>query len=202
MKNINDKPHSANLQDIEKEKNIDAKMELFHCAIHDFVQSFISIPLFDSEDSQPDTDKDKNQQVDRVRAYAIELLTLGVVLMELNDSIQGDGPRLLRVWKLLMLIFPSTGKTKYSIEALVLEIQVQLLPDRLRHQLLYSRFVNTRGKLGKNIPIDLHLEHVNRLVKASVHSQSSNLSPTAIKRTTRCTGSLINVTDEFDKIGD
>lgn len=33
----------------------------------------------------------------------------------------------------------------------------------LAEQLLLSLFVNTRGLNGKNIPLDLHLEHLNRI---------------------------------------
>ena len=74
------------------------------------------------------------------------------------------------------------------------------LPPRLREQLLFSRFINTRGVFGASIPIDLHLEHINRIVKAAVHNQSSNLSPSSIIRAGRCTGSITNVIKQFDRV--
>ena len=37
-----------------------------------------------------------------------------------------------------------------------------LFSERLRKQLIWSRFVNTHGREGYNIPLDLHLEHLNR----------------------------------------
>ena len=53
---------------------------------------------------------------------------------------------------------------KYSLEELLLLIHTQvLLSPRLKHQLVYSRFVNTSGRPGTNITINLHLEHVNEL---------------------------------------
>lgn len=121
-----------------------------------------------------------------------------MLLLEFNDAVhEGDGERLLRVWKFLLVIFRSVHKTKYSLEGLLLLINSQfLLPPRLKEQLLYSRFVNTRGV----IPIDLHLEHVNRVVKGAIHNQVSNVSQSAILRTSRCTGSLVNVAEQFDKV--
>ena len=41
---------------------------------------------------------------------------------------------------------------------------------------------------------------LDRVVKSVIHSQSSNLSPSAIVRTSRCTGSLFNVAEQFDKL--
>ena len=37
--------------------------------------------------------------------------------------------------------------------------------EALAHQVMWHRFVNTKGGMGKNIPCDLYNEHVNRLVK-------------------------------------
>ena len=41
---------------------------------------------------------------------------------------------------------------------------------------------------------------LDRVVKSAIHSQSSNLSPSAIVRTSRCIGSLFNVAEQFDKL--
>lgn len=47
---------------------------------------------------------------DHVVQYAKVLLTVGLLLMEFNDSIhEGDGLRILRCWHLLLLIFKTTG---------------------------------------------------------------------------------------------
>ena len=74
------------------------------------------------------------------------------------------------------------------------------LPPRLKQQLLYSRFVNTQGVAGANIPLDLHVEHINRVVKTAIYNQTSNLSPTAVIRTSRCTGTFVNIGKQFDKV--
>ena len=48
------------------------------------------------------------------------------------------------------------------------------LPPRHAQQLLWSRFINTRGIHGKNIPMDLHQEHLNRVCKTSIEALGPN----------------------------
>ena len=48
------------------------------------------------------------------------------------------------------------------------------LPLQQVQQLLHSKFVNTMGISGQNIPQDLHLEHLNRLCKDCVKGFGSN----------------------------
>ena len=183
MDTIEDNPISTHFSHIELDKDKEFARELFHIALADMVSSYINLTAFNKME-----DDDKDQ----VRAYAREVLSLGVLLLEFNDNVhEGDGERLMRVWKFFMLIFRSVGKTKYTLEGLILLIQANFsLPPRLREQLLYSRFVNTRRSPGANISIDLHVEHVNKVVKSSVYSQMSNLSSTSVVRTSRCTGTL------------
>ena len=186
-------PKSDDLSKIEQTRDIPGKQKLFYLTMQNMIERYINITPF----SMPEVKED-----DQVRAYAKEVLSLGAILMEFNDAVQeGDGERLLRVWKFLLLAFRSSNKKKYTFEGLLLLIQANfLLTPRLKYQLMYSRFVNTRGGPGKNIPMDLHVEHVNRIVKSAIYHQMSNLSPTAIIRTSRCTGSFINTTEQFDRI--
>ena len=193
MNTIQDSPSSTFLDQLDADNDSTSQKELFNSAVIEMVSSYINISSYDDKDYKDN---------DQVRAYAREVLSLGALLLEFKDSVhEGDGERLLTVWKFLVLIFRSARKTKYSLEGLILLIQAHvILPPRLKQQLLYSRFVNTKGTPGTNISMDLHLEHVNRVVKSAIHSQSSNLSPSAIVRTSRCTGSLFNVAEQFDKI--
>ena len=69
----------------------------------------------------------RDESVDRVQAYANELLTLGLYLMEFSDAIrEGDGERIIRCWKFFLLLFKANGRTNYSIEALLLLVQINL----------------------------------------------------------------------------
>ena len=79
-----------------------------------------------------------------------------------------------------MLEIPATNFSKfwqknYTIEAFKLLYQYYYgLPPRHAQQLLWSRFINTRGIHGKNIPMDLHQEHLNRVCKTSIEALGPN----------------------------
>ena len=86
------------------------------------------------------------------------------------------------------------------IEALNLLAQYHfLLPPRLAEQVLWSRFINTHGKPGCNVPCDLHMEHLNHVCKTAIASLSANLTPRAVVRVGRCIGSLMKICQQFDK---
>ena len=89
---------------------------------------------------------------------------------------------------------------KNSIEALTLLCQYHFfLSPRLAQQLLQSRFINTHGWPGHNIPRDLHMEHINRACKTAVNNLGANLTAKAIVRVGHCIGSVMNITQQFDR---
>ena len=52
---------------------------------------------------------------------------------------------------------------RYAFEGINLSIQLEYtLSERLKNQLIWGRFVNTKGRKGCNMPCDLFLEHLNR----------------------------------------
>lgn len=65
-------------------------------------------------------------------------------------------------------------------------------------QLLYSRFVNTRGIQGRNIPAHLHNEHLNKACKNAIGGLGSNLSTESIQMVGRSLGTLVPILDSFD----
>ncbi len=65
----------------------------------------------------------------------------------------------------------------------------------LCHQLMWSRFVNTVGRPGCNIPADLHMEHLNRSLKHAVSNLGSNKSQQAITRVWKALGTLVPVVE-------
>ena len=62
---------------------------------------------------------------------------MGLMSHNFHDaSREGDGDRLLRCWKFLLLHFKADKRVKYSVEALHLLAQVNaLLPSYMAHQL-------------------------------------------------------------------
>ena len=72
-----------------------------------------------SFDSEGNSDESRND--DHVLSYTRDVLTLGLLYMEFQDAIrEGDGDRILRCWKYLLLIFKVSHRTNYSVEAFTL----------------------------------------------------------------------------------
>ena len=68
------------------------------------------------------------KKADKVRGYAMELLTLGLLWYDFHDSSKEvDGDRLVRVWKFNLLLFKAARHKNYAIEALNLILQVNYL---------------------------------------------------------------------------
>ena len=57
----------------------------------------------------------------------------------------------------------------------------------------------THGVPGKDIACDLHMEHLNRLLKAGISGLGANKTPTAITRLAKCLLTLSEVIDHFDQ---
>ena len=98
---------------------------------------------------------------DGVFNYACTVLNDGLLLLELCDAIhEGDGLRIIRCWKFMLLHWRHAGHTKYAHEVVHLVCAVQATASpRLAHELVWCRTVNSRGGAGSNIPADLYLEH-------------------------------------------
>lgn len=97
--------------------------------------------------------------------YSSAVLNDGLLLLELRDSIrEGDGVRVLRCWKFMLLYWRYAGHTKYCLEAFRLlgSVSATATP-RIAHEIVWCRFINSRGGPGNNIhvPVDLFMEHLN-----------------------------------------
>lgn len=139
-----------------------------------------------------------------IHTYACETLSLCLLLQELRDAIrEGDGNRVMVVWKYLFPIFKATGHKNYSIEAFTLLCQYYfILPPQLAEQLKWSRFINTHGTRGTNISMDLHIEHLNRLCKTAINGLGANKSQKAIIRVGKTVGVMDDLMDNFDSVND
>lgn len=101
--------------------------------------------------------------------------------------------------EIFLLAFKASHKFNYAVEAFTLLAQYEfLLPERLRQQFLWSRFINTQGRPGHNILCDLHMEHCNCLVKTAVTYLGANVTPKAITRIGKCAGPLMKVCQQYD----
>ena len=137
---------------------------------------------------------------DRRYNYARVLCHYGSLILEIQDAWrEGDGERMIRCWKLALPHFQAFNHTKYSIQALRLQFQTSVvLSPNLAHQVKWHRFVNTRGGQGRNIPCDLHNEHMNKLIKEIIGHMGSNLTEEAVQRAVRSMFSLDVLCKKFD----
>ena len=138
---------------------------------------------------------------DGVNEYTRNLLSIGCIYLLFKDAIkEGDGRRVLQYYRYLLPIFINSGRRNYANEAFNLLCQYHHdLPAQQAEQLVWSRFVNTTGVKGGNIPTDLHLEHLNRILKGTVHGLGSNKTETAIVRSSKAIGIIKEVIDKFDQ---
>lgn len=65
-------------------------------------------------------------------------------------------------------------------------------------QLLTSRFINTKGRVGCNLPSDLHMEHLNRRLKEIIHHQGSNIKPSTLVTSSRVIGIVDDICKSFE----
>ena len=66
-----------------------------------------------------------------------------------------------------------------------LQIQLKCLPSSLVQQVTWDRFVNTHGGMGRNLPCDLHNEHVNKKLKGVIRHMGANFSQNALTNVAR-----------------
>lgn len=101
--------------------------------------------------------------------YQCSLLEYLMLWRNYTDAIsEGDGPRIVRCWKLFLLYLKADGASsrKYCLEGLYLLFQIKcLLSPREAYRLVWNRSVKRKTGLGGNIPIDLAMEHYIRIVK-------------------------------------
>ena len=145
--------------------------------------------------------EEKEKKQDMVYDYTTKVLSVGMFYLEFCDAIkEGDGERVLRCWKFLLPLFKGAGRKNYSLEALYFLYQYYFeLPPQQAEKLLWSRFVNTHGVVGRNIPGDLYLEHLNRLCKSAVNEKGANKSKKALIFVGKILGVLRPVLDQFDE---
>ena len=138
---------------------------------------------------------------DSISSYAIQLLRIGCLCMEFADAIrEGDGERVLRCWRYFVPVFRASHSFNYACESLYFLHQHSFaLSPRLSNQLIWGRFVNVHGLPGRNIPLDLHMEHLNRVAKGAMKNLSSNKTRVAsVTRIGRSIGVLYSLLENFD----
>ncbi|XP_066929560.1 uncharacterized protein [Clytia hemisphaerica] len=108
--------------------------------------------------------------------YQKALLSFNLLLRNINDSIrEGDGERLMENYKVAMLYFKAHGHKNYALSLLKYFYTIKHKSE-FAHELLWEGFVNNKGYPGRNISLDLHLEHLNNFLKELLKNLRSNLT--------------------------
>ena len=137
---------------------------------------------------------------DSVYSYAVDILTMGLLWYGFRDAVrEGDAKRIVLYWKFLMPIFRQEKHYNYCNEGFLFLAQTLLLSPREVCDLKWNRTVNTSGHVGKNIPVDLHMEHLNRRLKIMVRRLGSNVSPATVLRASKALAVVDTVRLQFLK---
>ena len=137
---------------------------------------------------------------DSVYTYATDFLTMALIWYGFHDSIKmGDGNRIMNYWKFMTAIFKQTGHNNYAKEGFLMLAQSAILSSRQSAELKWSRTVNTHGCAGNNIPVDLHMEHLNRRMKDMMRGLGSNITPESVQRASKALGVIEAVCTNFEK---
>ena len=129
-------------------------------------------------------EKENPTPPDSLYNYHSAKLTFGLILFEFNDAIkEGDGGRLFKLYKLALLLFKRNGHTKYAYIVLLYLCQViAILSESEASDLKHNRFHNKYGGKGKNIPLDLLKEQLNKDLKTMWKAIGANLSEGSASR--------------------
>ena len=132
--------------------------------------------------------------------YACAILNDGLLLLEFRDAIhEGDGIQIMCCWKFLMLYYRHFHHYKYALEGFYTLAQVHILASqRLKNQIMYSRVVNTRGGCGNNLPVDLQMEHFNRILKDAVIGVGANVTEKVIVEASKYINAVHTICVNFD----
>ena len=197
MENIKSTPKHPLLTDELLSQSGMEKWAALSMCIKELLEKYVSLSLDcpNHPNFSPETSNDS------VYEYAKEVLSKALFIFAFDDAIkEGDGDRVYRLWKYLLLIFREDGRTKYVLEALNLHLQVYGLSPRLAFELMWSRFINSSGGKGKNVPADLHMEHLNRACKTAIAGLGANVSEKSVHRAAKCLRTTLEVCNNFDKV--
>lgn len=100
---------------------------------------------------------------------------------------------------LMLHVFKTTRHKNYYKESVNLLLQNNMWSPRKAAQLVWSRCVNTSGRIGRNVPCDLHMEHLNRRIKNILCSLGANITPSAVVQAGKSLSAVHNVCTQFEE---
>ena len=145
---------------------------------------------------------EENSEDDGVVNYCKNALGLCYLAKDFVDARKrGDGERICRLYKYLLLYYKLDGRTKYSYQTLHLLAQINfLLPPGLAHELKWNRFVNNNGYPDSNIELDRELEHRNKYFKADLKSYRGKITEKSVDRCSKSYNTMQDIIKNFDTV--
>ena len=126
-----------------------------------------------------------DEKEDRLLNYGLQVIQLGVFLMQLNDTeAEADGERSIINWRMLMLYYRCRSRgMKYAFEAMRFITCVRALyTEKMSHRIIHGQFVNPKGGDGHNYANDLKMEHLICDNKVVLRDLRANKTLTAVQR--------------------
>lgn len=148
------------------------------------------------------TTTDQASESSDVFNYSAALLSEGLFFMNFLDAVsEGDGQRIMRQYKYLMLLCKADDphSTKYALESLCQLLLVNGLSQKESEIFVWNRTVNNHGGLGNNIPHDLDVEHSNNFNKQGYRNIGANLSEKAVSRICHAEKPVRNISGKVDR---
>ncbi|KAL3889910.1 hypothetical protein ACJMK2_002229 [Sinanodonta woodiana] len=132
--------------------------------------------------------KDYKSNQDHIFEYSKALLWRGLGEMACHDAIrEGDGDRIVSHWRHDMIEFFYQHHPKYFVCGYnLLSALNGGMSSHLAHQLRWNRTVNTAGKVGHNLEMDM--EFFNREYKEAVKTACGNLTDDTIAKHSQTVG--------------
>lgn len=144
--------------------------------------------------ADPDEEKEeKKDKDDKIFNYHSSRLQCGLLFFDIIDAIkEGDSDRLVRCYKMVLLFEYKFHHTKYAYLLLNFFANIYaILPRYQAFLITHNRFLNKKGTKGGNIPLDLHMEHLNLDLKKLLKGMGGKITETAAQRTARSITVLI-----------
>ena len=136
----------------------------------------------------------KHKTVDKFRdirnEYSKHLVWRGLNDIARHDAVkENDGLRMIRHWKFDLFQYYENNHPKYLIfgERLLANV-AGAASARIKHQLIWERTVNVKGGQMRNIPKDLHCEHLNMEYKLNSRSSIGQLTEKTVARHSQMLG--------------
>ena len=157
-------------------------------------------PPQDGANADGDSEPTEKPRDDRYQ-YATLHLSMGFLLRNFDDAVkEGDGKRIICCWKFAMLIYRAFNHNKYALAALHLQADIMaMLTPREAESLVWNRTVNTKGGAGKNISMDLRMEHLINLIKELLKHLGPNITESAATHCSKSVGHVDRLLDAVDE---